>query len=156
KTGDFYELQAIPTSQAQKIDGLFEAGEWQGYVLKLNAKRQVIRGIQFWKGASDVSAALNAVRQGEDLCIRPEVTDDQLSEGDSVRLVNEKGLGIGPKEIKTTPTPKGYNVEARYSMRDLVKLALDRVNTEGDLDDLLSQELPLQRHIDFTAAVEII
>jgi hypothetical protein len=163
--GDYYELQAITTKEAQKIDGLFEPGEWQGYVLKLNAKRQVLRGVEFWKGISDVSAVLNAVRQDGDIFIRAEVTDDQFSEGDGLRLVNEKGRIIAPEEIKTAPTPKGYNVEARYSMVDLVKLAPEygsilelsnflkndeRQNLEKD------ERQDLEKEVGFFAAVEVI
>src|SRR5262249_35052547 len=84
KRDDYYELQVIPTGEAQKIDGLFEAGEWQGHVLNLNTRRQVISGVRLWKGVSDVSAALNAVRQGDDLFIRAEITDDRFSAGDSI------------------------------------------------------------------------
>jgi len=158
KTGDYYELQAITTNEAQKIDGLFEPGEWQGYVLKLNAKRQVVRGVELWKGISDVSAVLNAVRQGEDIFIRAEVTDDQFSEGDRLRLVNEKGLVIAPKEIKTAPTPKGYNVEARYSMKDLAKLAPEGEYADSALKSFLSGDDPdgMDTDISFSAAVEII
>ncbi|HEU0176257.1 MAG TPA: hypothetical protein VFV58_18485 [Blastocatellia bacterium] len=152
--GDYYELQAITTNEAQKIDGLFDPGEWQGYVLKLNAKRQVIRGVELWKGISDVSAVLNAVRQGDDLFIRAEVTDDQFSEGDGLRLVNEKGRIIAPKEIKTTPTPKGYNAEALYSMEDLEMLAGSDATLSGVL---LSDEWKyLEKQVGFFAAVEII
>ena len=156
-TGEYYELQAITTKEAQKIDGLFEPGEWQGYVLKLNAKRQVLRGVEFWKGISDVSAVLNAVRQGEDIFIRAEVTDDQFSEGDGLRLVNDNGAIIAPKEIKTAPTPKGYNVEARYSMQDLVALAPEYGTRQELLNFLLSDERQyLEREVGFFAAVEVI
>jgi hypothetical protein len=154
KTGDYYELQAITTNEAQKIDGLFDPGEWQGYVLKLNAKRQIVRGVQFWKGISDLSAVLNAVRQGEDLIIRAEVTDDQFSEGDALRLVNKKGQVIGPKEIKTAPTPKGYNVEARYSMKNLEKYAPE-YDGFGAIEDFLSGDDHYQKDIGFLAAVEV-
>jgi hypothetical protein len=151
KKGDYYELQAVGISQAQKIDGLIEAGEWQGYVLKLNAKRQVISGIQLWKGISDVSATLNAVRQGEDLFIRAEVTDDQFSDGDLLRLVDKRGRAIAPEEIKTAPAPKGYNVEARYSMRGLAKLA-PLYEGLGDGSEILLDEDDVR----FSAAVEVI
>jgi hypothetical protein len=156
KKGDYYELQAITTNESQKIDGLFETGEWQGYVLKLNADKQVVRDVQLWKGISDVSAALNAVRQGEDLFIRAEVTDDQFSEGDGLRLVSEKGMAIVPKEIKTAPTPKGYNVEARYSMKDLAKLAPERKGADRDLESFLRGDNFDPSGIVFFAAVEII
>jgi hypothetical protein len=165
KTGDYYELQAITTKEAQKIDGLFEPGEWQGYFLKLNSKRQVLRGIEFWKGISDVSAVLNAVRQGKDIFIRAEVTDDQFSEGDGLRLVNEKGVIIAPKEVKTTPTPKGYNVEARYSMEDLATLATEYGDRLTLVNFLLSDERQslgqderqsLEMEVSFFAAVEVI
>jgi hypothetical protein len=155
KKGDYYQLQAITTYEAQKIDGLFDPSEWQGYVLRLNAKRQVIRGVQFWKGISDVSTVLNAVRQGEDLFIRAEVTDDRFSEGDALRLVNKMGLVIAPKEIKTAPTPKGYNVEARYPMKDLTKLAPEVEGSIGSLEDFLSGD-ELVRDVSFFAAVEVI
>jgi flagellin-like protein len=156
KKGDYYELQAITISEAQKIDGLFEAGEWQGYVLKLNAGRQVVRGVQSWKGDSDVSAVLNAVRKGEDLFVRAEVTDDQFSEGDSLRLVNKTGQVIAPKEIKTAPTPKGYNVEARYSMRDLAKLAPEGEGVGQTLERFLSDDPNSPGGVDFSATVEVI
>ena len=156
-TGDYYELQAITTKEDQKIDGHFEPGEWQGYVLKLNAKRQVLRGIEFWRGISDVSAVLNAVRQDEDIFIRAEVTDDQFSEGDGLRLVNEKGRIIAPNEIKTAPTPKGYNVEARYSMVDLVKLAPEYGSIQELLNFLQSDERQYsEKEVGFFAAVEVI
>ena len=156
KKGDYYELQAITTNEAQKIDGLFETGEWQGYVLKLNADKQVVRDVQLWKGISDVSAALNAVRQGEDLFIRAEVTDDQFSEGDELRLVNGKGKAIVPKEIKTAPTPNGYNVEARYSMKDLAKLAPEFEGADSSLESFVRGDNFDPSGIGFFAAVEII
>jgi hypothetical protein len=156
KKGDYYELQAITTNEAQKIDGLFDPDEWQGYVLKLNADKQVIRDVQLWNGISDVSAALNAVRQGEDLFIRAEVTDDQFSEGDGLRLVNKKGLVIAPKEIKTAPTLKGYNVEARYSMKDLAKFAPEREGGAMNLEYFLRRDDLDPANIGFFAAVEVI
>ena len=156
KKGDYYELQAITTNEAQKIDGLFDPDEWQGYVLKLNADKQVIRDVQLWNGISDVSAALNAVRQGEDLFIRAEVTDNQFSEGDGLRLVNKKGLVIAPKEIKTAPTPKGYNVETRYSMKDLAKFAPEREGGAMDLEYFLRRDDLDPANIGFFAAVEVI
>ena len=156
KKGDYYELQAITTNEAQKIDGFFDSGEWQGYVLKLNADKQVVRDVPLWNGISDVSAALNAVRQGEDLFIRAEVTDDQFSEGDGLRLINKKGLVIAPKEIKTAPTPKGYNVEARYSMKDLAKFAPEREGGAMDLEYFLRRDGLDPANIGFFAAVEVI
>jgi hypothetical protein len=156
KKGDYYELQAITTNEAQKIDGFFDTGEWQCYVLKLNADKQVVRDVQLWNGISDVSAALNAVRQGEDLFIRAEVIDDQLSEGDGLRLVNKKGLVIAAKEIKTAQTPKGYNVEARYSMKDLAKFAPEREGGAMDLEYFLRRDDLDPANIGFFAAVEVI
>jgi hypothetical protein len=156
KKGDYYELQAITTNEAQKIDGFFDSGEWQGYVLKLNADKQVVRDVPLWNGISDVSAALNAVRQGEDLFIRAEVIDDQLTEGDGLRLINKKGLVIAPKEIKTAPTPKGYNVEARYSMKDLAKFAPEREGGAMDLEYFLRRDGLDPANIGFFAAVEVI
>ena len=100
-----------------------------------------------------MSAALNAVRQGEDLFVRAAVTDDQFSEGDSLRLVNKAGQVVAPKEIKTAPTPKGYNVEARYSMRDLAKLAPGGEGEGRTLERLLSGD---EGGFDFSATVEVI
>jgi len=157
KNGDYYELQAITTNEAQKIDGLLDPGEWQGYVLKLNADKQVLRNVQLWKGGADVSATLNAVRQGEDLFIRAEITDDQFSEGDALRLVNKRGQVIAPKEIKTAPTNKGYNVEASYSMKDLAKLASEYGDSIQNLKSFLNSDDPYQEtNIGFLAAVEVI
>jgi hypothetical protein len=154
--GDYYELQAITTNEAQKIDGVFDPGEWQGYFLKLNAERQVVRGVKLWKGVSDASAVLNAVRQGENIFIRAEVTDDQFSEGDGLRLINEKGQVIAPKEIKTAPAPKGYNVEARYSMKDLAKLAPEYEGADSTLESFLSRDDSAPEDMGFLATIEII
>jgi hypothetical protein len=152
---EYYELQAVTTSEAQKIDGHLEPGEWQGYFLKLDAKRHVVKGVQFWKGKADVSATLNAVRQGEDLFIRAEVADDKFSEGDGLRLANGKGRLIAPKEIKTAPAPKGYNVEARYSMKDLAKLAPEDEYAGDSLERFWGDDA-FMADVAFSAAVEII
>jgi hypothetical protein len=104
KNGNYYELQAITTSAAQKVDGVIDATEWQGYVVKLNTKQHVVKGAHLWKDATDLSANLNAVRQGADIFLRAEVTDKQFSAGDTVRLVNTTGQVIPPKESKTAKT----------------------------------------------------
>jgi hypothetical protein len=152
KSGEHYELLALTTEAEQRIDGLFEAHEWQGYVLRLNARKQIARNAQLWRGVSDMSAALNAVRRGEDIFLRAEVTDNRVSQGDTVRLVNVQGRVIAPKESKMVATEKGYNFEANYSMQDLAKRAPDGESI-NDLKRFLNDDSP---DIRFSAMVEVI
>jgi hypothetical protein len=156
KDGSHYELLALTTEAEQKIDGLFDAQEWPqdryGYVLRLNSRKQVARNAQLWKGVSDLSAALNAVCHGEDIYLRAKVTDNRVSAGDTVRLVNIKGGVIAPRESKTVVTDKGYNFEARYSMQDL-RGPNSGDNSASNFDSLLNGD-----YLDtiFSAVVEVI
>jgi hypothetical protein len=121
RSGSYFELEAVPVVQAPKIDGRISAGEWPGYTVRLNEKQQVARNAQLWTGADDLSTRIHAVRVGENLYLCAEVTDNEVTAGDTVRLVNNKGLTIKPGESKIEPIDKGYVFEARYSLSEIVK-----------------------------------
>jgi hypothetical protein len=119
--GSYYELQVSPVERAPTIDGKLAPGEWPGYTVRLNDKSSVYRGRQLWTGANDLSAQLHAVRVGEDLFLCAQVTDNDVTAGDTVRLVNKRGLIIKPHESKTGASGNGYVFEARYSLKDIAR-----------------------------------
>jgi hypothetical protein len=96
--------------------------EWPGYSVHLNQKQQVLRGRNLWQGANDLSAKLRAVNKGDDLFLRAEVIDNQVTPGDTVRLVAKKGLAIKPKESKLLRTEKGYVFLGRYSLNEIARV----------------------------------
>ncbi len=118
-SGSYYELEALPVDKAPNIDGEVSAGEWPGYAVRLNQRQQVFRNRQLWRDTNDLSARLRAVYSGADLFLCAEVTDNEVTSGDTVRLVNKRGLVIKPRESKMTPNAKGYVFEARYSLKDV-------------------------------------
>lgn len=156
KHGSFYELLVITTNEDQKIDGSFDVNEWQGYVLRLNTRRQVVRGAQLWKGPPDLSVRLNGVRKGEDIFIRGDVTDNQFSHGDAIRLVSYKGKVIPSKESKIVMTDKGYKFEACYSMKEIVRLAAEGEHDERSLKYFLEGHESLGMDCQFPVEIEVI
>ncbi len=119
--GSYYELQALPLAKPPTIDGQMTPGEWPGYTVSLNEARHVFRNKQLWGGADDLSVKLHAVRVGENLFLCAEVTDNEVTTGDAVRLVIKNGQAIKPLESKPGRTAKGYVVEARYSLKEIAK-----------------------------------
>jgi hypothetical protein len=111
-SGSYYELQVLPVEKAPTIDGKLTPGEWPGYTVRLNDKK-------LWTGANDLSAQLRAVRVGEDLFLCAQVTDNDVTAGDTVRLVNKRGLIIKPRESKMSASGNGYVFEARYSLKEI-------------------------------------
>jgi hypothetical protein len=63
------------------------------------------------------------VRFGKELFLSAEVVDNEVSSGDSVRLVTKRGLVIKPVESKLRPSGKGYVFEGRYLLASLAKAA---------------------------------
>jgi hypothetical protein len=118
-SGSYYELQVSPVEKAPDIDGKLAPGEWPGYTVRLNDKSSVYRGRQLWTGVNDLSAQLHAVRVGEDLFLCAQVIDNDVTAGDTVRLVNKRGLIIKPRESKMGASGNGYVFEARYSLREV-------------------------------------
>jgi hypothetical protein len=156
KNGHYYELPAITISASQTLDGVLAATALPGYMLKLDTKKHVVSGAPLWKDATDLSARLQAVRQGEDIFVRVEVTDNQFSDGDAVRLVHATGQVITPKESKVVQTDKGYIFAARYSMQDLAKLAPgSEYHTELLHGFLTASNLDVPA-VNFFAAVEVV
>ena len=118
-SGSYYELQVSPVDKAPTIDGKFAPGEWPGYTVRLNDKSSVYRDRQLWTGANDLSAQLHAVRVGDDLFVCAQVTDNDVTPGDTVRLVNKRGLIIKPRESKIGASGNGYVFEACYSLKEI-------------------------------------
>jgi hypothetical protein len=121
-SGSYYELQVSPGEKAPTIDGKLAPGEWPGYTVRLNEKSSVYRGRQLWTGVNDLSAQLHAVRVGEDLFLCAQVTDNEVTAGDTVRLVNKSGQIISPRESKMVASGNGYVFEARYSLKEIARL----------------------------------
>ena len=119
--GSYYELQVLPVDRAPMIDGSVTPGEWPGYTVRLNDRGNVYRNRQLWAGANDLSAQLHAVRVGDDLFLCAQVTDNEATAGDTVRLVNKRGQIIRPRESKTLPSGRGYVFEARYSLKEIAR-----------------------------------
>jgi hypothetical protein len=119
RNGEYYELEVMPVETAPKINGVAEAGEWPGYVITLNQRRELYRNRERWHGVDDLSAHLRAVRVGESLFLCAEVRDNEVTPGDAVRLVNGRGQIIKPRESKTKRVAAGYVFEARFSLKDI-------------------------------------
>jgi hypothetical protein len=117
RSGSYYELEAPLIDKAPMIDGQVAADEWPGYNVRLNQKQHVLRNPQLWRDANDLSVKLHAVYSGADLFLCAEVTDNEVTAGDAVRLVNKRGLVIKPLESKLVPNANGYIFEARYSLK---------------------------------------
>ena len=121
RLGSYFELEVLPVEKAPTIDGRLSTDEWPGYAVRLSGKQHAYRNARLWSGADDLSAQLHAVRVGFDLFLCAEVTDNEVTPGDIVRLVSKKGLVIKPQESKIRAGGKGYIFEARYSLKDIVK-----------------------------------
>jgi hypothetical protein len=119
RSGSYFELEAAQVDKAPKIDGQVGADEWSGYSVRLNQTQHVLRNRQLWRDANDLSAKLHAVYVGSDLFLCAEVTDNELTDGDMVRLVNKRGVAIKALESKMMPTSSGYVFEARYALKDI-------------------------------------
>lgn len=122
--GAYYELEVLPVDIAPDIDGRMDNDEWPGYIVMLDEKQQVNRRRLFWGGRSDLSAQLRAVRFGKELFLSAQVTDNEVSAGDAVRLVTKRGLAVKPLASKLTPSGKGYLFEGRYSLEAIARLAM--------------------------------
>jgi hypothetical protein len=120
-SGSYYELQVSPVEKAPTIDGKLAPGEWPGYTVRLNDNSSVYRNRRLWAGANDLSAQLHAVRVGEDLFLCAQVTDNDVISGDTVRLVNKRGLIIKPRESKVGASDNGYVFEVRYSLKEIAR-----------------------------------
>jgi hypothetical protein len=139
--GEYYELQVTPVNKAPVIDGRISSGEWPGYTVRLGEKRQAYHSATLWGGVADLSAQLHAVRVGAELFLCAEVTDDEVTPGDLVRLVNKRGLVLKPLASKITPAGNGYVFEARYSLREIVKAGkLGDKHASEELESALTPE----------------
>ena len=146
-TGSYYELEVMPVAKAPLLDGQISTDEYPGYTVRLNQSSQILRNRQLWKSAEDLSARLHAVQFGTDLFLCAEVTDNEVTDGDAVRLVNKRGVAIKPRESKMTANGKGYVFEARYSLKEIanalkledkyvvenLEMAIDPSSDYGDL-----------------------
>ena len=156
--GSYYELEALPVDKAPTVDGNIGLGEWPGYVVRLNEKSQIYRNRQLWRGLEDLSPRLQAVRAGKDLFVSAQVTDNEVTPGDLVRLVTRRGLVIKPLESKLKPSGKGYIFEARYSLANIVRatqpgdkyaveMLQSHIDSSDQSGDLEGYELPVSVEI---------
>ena len=138
RRGMFYELAAMPAERAPVIDGNIAAGEWNNpYAARLNQAADITRGRAQWSGATDLSARLSAVVNGGNLYLRAEVTDDQMTPGDGVRLTGRNGRMITPDETQTDTAAGGYVVESRYALATLARAGLQYPES---LDSFMSDD----------------
>ena len=140
--GEYYELEVPQVEKRPRIDGSLTPGEWPGYTVSLSGKAQVYRRRQLWRGRGDLSAQLHAVRSGKELFVSAEVSDDEVSAGDAVRLLTRRGLVLKPLESKLRPSGKGYVFEARYAVASLAQASMARetytMEAVGDQTDPLA------------------
>ena len=120
-SGSYYELEVPPVTRTPTIDGRIAEGEWPGYTVRLNEQGQIYRQRQLWHGANDLSAKLHAVWLGENLFLCAEVTDNEVTSSDAVRLLTRRGLIIKPGQSKMTAGKTGYVFEARYSLKSIAR-----------------------------------
>lgn len=116
----YYQLRATKVNNTPVIDGNLSTNEWPGLSVNLQDSSNVVQGRTVWQGIADLSAKLGAVVHGDNLYLRAEVTDDQVTDGDQLQLVSNTGQIIKPVESKKQVAEHGYVVEARYQLKDLV------------------------------------
>ncbi len=147
-SGSYFELEVSPVDVLPQIDGHVSRDEWPGYTVQLQAREQVLRNRKAWRGANDSSARIHSTHKGSDLFLAVEVTDNQVTSGDTVRLVTRRGLVIKPVASKLSPTANGYIFEARYSLKTIARtvkpddkyivenleMALDPASPYGDFE----------------------
>lgn len=138
-SGSYYELEVLPVDNSPAIDGRIDNDEWPGYTVTLNRKEQVYRRRGLWHGSADLSAQLHAVRVGKELFLSAQVTDNEVTMGDMVRLVTKRGFVVRPLESKLKPGGQGYVFEARYLLETIAK-----ASNPGDKDIAVT----LQDHLD--------
>lgn len=156
RKGSYYELEVMPVRRVPSIDGEIKDGEWPAaYTIHLNDRKELLRGQASWTGAEDLSAKLGAVTMGGNLYLRAEVLDDDVMQGDEVRLVTKAGRVIAPLEVKMSKGEKGYNVEAKYSLRTIAKAVL---KYPEEIDSFLkdSPDYPSPTGLQFEASVEVV
>ena len=116
-SGRYYELQVLPAEETPRVDGLVSNNEWPDHTVRLQNREQVLRNRKYWRDASDLSARIHSARKGDDLFIGVEVTDNQVTSGDAVRVVTKRGLIVRPLESRLSKSANGYVFEARFSLR---------------------------------------
>lgn len=156
KKGSYYELEAMPVGRAPLVDGEIKDGEWpSSYTINLNDRRELLRGQASWSSPEDLSAKLGAVTAGGNLYLRAEMTDEDVEQGDEVRLVTKAGRVIAPLEVKMSRREKGYSVEAKYSLKTIAKAVLQYPET---MDSFFKDEevYPAPTGLQLEASVEVI
>jgi hypothetical protein len=151
--GSYYELQALPVDKAPEVDGVLSPDEWPGYAVHLNDRRQGFRPPRPGSEGKRPSATLHAVWSGAGLFVCAEVTGNEVSAGDKVRLITKKGIAIRPLQSKLTRGGNGYVFEARYSDIDVagalkhdneyILEEIKRVLGSAEAGDFQGVELPV-------------
>jgi hypothetical protein len=104
-----------------QIDGRLAVNEWPGFTIQLNEREQVLRNRKSWRGPDDLSARIHSTSKRDDLFLAVEVADNQVTAGDTVRLVTRRGLVIKPLASKLSVAAKGYVFEARFSLKTIAR-----------------------------------
>ncbi|MGA9996235.1 MAG: hypothetical protein WBP93_12525 [Pyrinomonadaceae bacterium] len=156
RKGSYYELEVLPVGRAPVVDGEIKDGEWPAaYTIHLNDKNELLRGAASWSGPEDLSAKLGALTMGGNLYLRAEVTDEDVAQGDEVRLVTKAGRVIAPLEVKMSRREKGYSVEAKYSLKAIAKAVL---KYPEEIDSFMKDDqlYPAPTGLQLEASVEVI
>mgnify|MGYP000989550180 CR=1 FL=1 len=115
----YWRLPAPALEKAPEFDGPLPSIDWGPHSLDLNRKEQIIENPEVWKGPADLSGTLRAVVPPEGLFLGAEVTDDQVTEEDKVRLTNQNGDEIQPDATTRTATTTGYVIRVSWSKAQL-------------------------------------
>ena len=84
--------------------------------VSLAGKDDVVKGKPAWKGAADLSARIRAVYSGKKMSLTAEVTDDVVTTGDTMRLLDENGKVIAPASSVKQAAGKGYIQTNEYNL----------------------------------------
>lgn len=115
----YWRLPAPARNKAPELDGPLPSIDWGPHSLDLNRKEQVIENPEAWKGPADLSGILRAAVTPEGLFLRVDVTDDQVTAVDKVRLTNLNGDEIQPDATIRTAKATGYAMRFSWSKAQL-------------------------------------
>ena len=115
----YWRLPTPVLDKAPALDGLLPAIDWGSHSLAMNRKEHAITNTDGWKGPADLSGILRAVVAPGGLFLRVDVTDDQVTSEDGVRLTNLNGDEIQAESMTRTATTTGYVMGMSWSKAQL-------------------------------------
>jgi hypothetical protein len=121
-----------------------------GPPLHLGSAQDVVVGRETWQGPSDLSATFQARVSGGILTLQGDLTDQLVTPGDTVRLLDRHNRPLKPQSASKTLQAGGYRWLARYELKDLERTdAAEPV--EGSPPDAMPIALPV-----FEASLEVV